>query len=186
MRNRAPLLAVLRQVLPTAGHVLEIASGSGEHAAHFALALPGLVWQPSDADAAALASISAWTDGIANIRPPLTIDAASAEWPITRADALVCINMIHIAPWAACEGLMAGAARILPPGAPLILYGPFRRAGLPTAASNEAFDASLKDRDPCWGLRDLESVTALAAAHGLTFDRLIEMPANNISVIHRR
>lgn len=186
LRNRDAILAVLRDVLPETGLVLEIASGSGEHAAYFAPALPGLIWQPSDPDETALDSVRSWTAGIANSRPPLALDAAGLDWPIDTADALVCINMIHIAPWPACEGLMAGAGRILPAGAPLILYGPFRRAGVPTAPSNEAFDASLKARDPAWGLRDLEAVTALAADNGLRFDRLVEMPANNLSVIYRR
>jgi hypothetical protein len=186
LRNRDAILDVLRETLPASGLVLEVASGSGEHAAHLAPALPGLVWQPSDPDAAALESIRSWTAGIANIRSPLALDAAAPDWPIDAADALVCINMIHIAPWPACEGLMAGARRLLPLGAPLILYGPFRRAGVPTAPSNEAFDASLKARDPAWGLRDLEAVTMLAADCGLRFDRLVEMPANNVSVIYRR
>ncbi|RHW17877.1 DUF938 domain-containing protein [Sphingomonas gilva] len=185
-RNRDPILAVLRDALPASGVVLEIASGSGEHAAHFAPALPGIVWQPSDPDAAARESTAAWTAGIANVRAPLALDAASADWPVAAADALVCINMIHIAPWAACEGLMAGAGRILQPCAPLVLYGPFRRAEVLTAPSNETFDASLKARDPSWGLRDLEAVSALAAVHGLRFDRAVEMPANNLSLIYRR
>jgi hypothetical protein len=186
LRNRDAILAVLRDVLPETGLVLEIASGSGEHAAHFASALPGIAWQPSDPDASARESIAAWTAEADNVCAPIDLDAAAAGWPIERVDAVVCINMIHIAPWPACEGLMAGAGRILPPGAPLILYGPFRRTSVPTAPSNEAFDASLKDRDPAWGLRDLDVVTVLAADHGLRFDRLVEMPANNLSVIYRR
>ena len=186
LRNRDAILEVLRAALPETGLVLEVASGSGEHAAHFAPALAGIVWQPSDSDDAARESIAAWTAGMSRICAPIALDAAAVHWPIDHADALVCINMIHIAPWSASEGLIVGAARILPPGAPLILYGPFRRAGVPTAPSNESFDASLKARDPRWGLRDLEKVTTLAAAQGLRFDRLIEMPANNLSVIYRR
>lgn len=186
LRNRDAILEVLRDALPAEGLVVEIASGSGEHAAWFAPALPGLVWQPSDPDPTALASIAAWTAGLSNVRQPIALDAESPDWPIAKADALVCINMIHIAPWSACEGLMAGAGRILLPGAPLVLYGPFRRAAVPTAPTNEAFDASLRARNPAWGLRDLETVTALAAGLGLRFDRRVEMPANNLSVIYRR
>lgn len=186
LRNRDAILDVLRDVLPDTGLVLEIASGSGEHAAHFAPALPNIAWQPSDPDASARESIAAWTAAPDNVCAPIDVDAAAARWPIERADAVVCINMIHIAPWSACEGLMAGAGRILPRRAPLVLYGPFHRAGIPTAPSNEAFDASLKDRDPRWGLRDLDKVDALAASHGLTLDRVIEMPANNLTVIYRR
>lgn len=186
LRNRDAILDVLREALPTTGLVLEVASGSGEHAAYFAPALPGIAWQPSDPDAGARESIAAWTAGMASVCAPIALDAAAARWPIDHADAVVCINMIHIAPWSACEGLMAGAGRILPPGAPLILYGPFRRADTPTAPSNEAFDASLKDRDPRWGVRDLEDVSLLAAGQGLAFEQLIEMPANNLSIIYRR
>lgn len=186
LRNRDAILDVLRDVLPETGLVLEIASGSGEHAAHFAPALPGIAWQPSDPDASARESIAAWTAAPDNVCAPIDLDAAAARWPIEHADAVVCINMIHIAPWCACEGMMAGAGRILPRRAPLVLYGPFRRAGMPTVPSNEAFDASLKDRDPRWGLRDLDKVDALAASHGLTLDRVVEMPANNLTVIYRR
>jgi SAM-dependent methyltransferase len=187
-RNRDPILAVLRGVLPRTGTVLEIASGSGEHSLHFARALPGLVFQPSDPNPEAQGSIAAWAaeSGLANLRPPLALDAAAPSWPVTAADAVLCINMIHISPWAATEGLMRGAATILPPGGPLYLYGPYRRAGVATAPSNEAFDRDLRQRDPAWGLRDLEAVAALAAAAGFSGPAVTEMPANNLSVVFRR
>lgn len=187
-RNRDPILDAIRGHLPAAGLVLEVASGSGEHAIHFAAALPGLAFQPSDPDAAARASIDAWVaaSGLPNIRPALAIDAAAPGWPLLAADAVVCINMIHIAPWAAAEGLMRGAAAILPPGAPLILYGPYRRGGAHTAPSNAAFDADLRGRNPAWGVRDLEAVAALAAAQGFGPPTVIEMPANNLTVVFRR
>ena len=187
-RNRDPILAVLRDVLPESGLVLEIASGTGEHVVHFAAALPGLDWQPSDPDAASRASIAAWAaaSGLANVRAPLMLDAASGEWPVSHADAIICINMIHISPWAATEGLMAGAGRLLPEGGVLYLYGPYRRTGHPTAPSNEAFDADLKSRNPLWGLRNLDDVVALAAQHGLELVQVREMPANNLSVVFRR
>jgi len=187
-RNRDPILAVLESVLPASGLVLEIASGTGEHAVHFARALPALDWQPSDPDADARASIAAWADaeGLANLRPPLALDAASDDWPVARADAMVCINMVHISPWAATEGLMRGAGRVLAAGAPLVLYGPYRRAGHPLEPSNAAFDADLRARDPRWGLRELDAVSACAAASGLAPERVVEMPANNLSVAFRR
>lgn len=187
-RNRDPILAVLREVLPTAGTVLEIASGTGEHAVHFAAALPHLTWQPTDPDAQARGSIAnhAAHAGLANLLLPLELDAAAPVWPVTRADAVVSINMIHIAPWRAAQGLMAGAARVLPAGAPLYLYGPFRERGRHTAPSNAAFDESLKARDPEWGVRDLDEVTALAGEHGFSLQRTVAMPANNRSVIFRR
>jgi hypothetical protein len=187
-RNRDPILAVLRTVLPRTGTVLEIASGSGEHSMHFAQALPGLVFQPSDPNPEARLSIAAWAaeSGLVNLRPPLALDAASPSWPLTAADAVLCINMIHISPWAATEGLMRGAAAILPPGAPLYLYGPYRRASVATAPSNEAFDRDLRGRDPSWGLRDLEAVAALAEHAGFSAPAVTEMPANNLSVVFRR
>jgi cyclopropane fatty-acyl-phospholipid synthase-like methyltransferase len=187
-RNRAPILDVLRNVLPATGTVLEIASGSGEHAVHFAAALPHLVWQPTDPDAQALRSIAAHAAaaGLANLRPPLELDACTPAWPVVHADAVVSINMIHIAPWRAAQGLIEGAERLLPPGAPLYLYGPFRERGRHTAPSNATFDASLQARDPEWGVRDLDEVAALAARHGLTLTDRIAMPANNLSVVFRR
>lgn len=184
LRNRGAIAEALRGLLPPAGLVLEIASGSGEHVAYFAGEFPALDWQPSDPDATALASITAWSAGLANIRAPLMIDAAADHWPVAAADALLCINMVHIAPWEATLGLMAGAGRLLAPGAPLILYGPYRRAGVPTAPSNEAFDASLRARDPRWGLRDVDAVSQAAA--GFTLEAVIEMPAHNLIVVLRR
>jgi hypothetical protein len=185
-RNRDAILAVLRGLLPEHGLLLEVASGSGEHALHFAPALPGLTFQPTDADPDARASIDAWCTGVANIRPALALDAAAPGWPVDRADAVLCINMIHIAPWAACQGLMRGAARILPPDAPLVLYGPFRRDGAHTAPSNAEFDESLRARDPEWGVRDLEAVAAEAAGAGFGPPAIIAMPANNLIVAFRR
>lgn len=184
VRNRAAIAGVLAGVLPVAGDVLEVASGSGEHCAFFAECFPALRWHPSDPDAEARRSIDAWCAGLGNVAPALALDAAADDWPVGRADAVLCVNMIHIAPWAATEGLMRGAARVLGAGAPLVLYGPFRRAGVPTATSNEAFDASLRARDPRWGLRELEAVVAAAAGFALAEAR--EMPANNLIVVLRR
>jgi SAM-dependent methyltransferase len=186
-RNREPIAAVLAELLPDAGTVLEIASGTGEHAAFFARRFPMLDWQPSDPDPEALRSIRAWRAeaGLANLLEPLRVDAAAADWPIAQVDAILCVNMVHISPWSATEGLMRGAERLLPAGAPLILYGPYRRAGVPTAPSNEAFDASLRARDPEWALRELETVQVTAEANGLSFERLVEMPANNLTLVFR-
>jgi len=186
-RNRAPLARVLREVLPARGMVLEIASGTGEHAAYFARLFPHLDWQPSDADPDALDSIEAWvTDaGAPNLLPPLMLDAAGT-WPVDRADAILCVNMVHISPWSATVGLMAGAGRVLPAGAPLLLYGPYRRAEVETAPSNAAFDTSLKRRNPDWGLRDVADVRAEAEANGLALARLVDMPANNVTLVFRR
>ncbi len=182
-RNREAILAVLRAHLPPTGTVLEIASGSGEHAAFFAEHL-GLTFQPSDPDPEARSSINAWCAGANNIRPAIALDAAATPWPMTAADAVLCINMVHIAPWAATLGLMQGAAATLAPGAPLILYGPFRQGGAHTAPSNADFDASLRARDPAWGVRDLEAVAE--AAHGFAPPVIEAMPANNLTVIFRR
>lgn len=188
LRNREAIAAVLAEWLPDTGTVLEVASGSGEHVVHFAAAFPALHWQPSDPDPAALASIAAWSAdaGLANIGVPLELDAAAGDWPIDRAGAMLCINMVHISPWAATLGLLAGAARLLAPGAPLILYGPYVEQDVPTAESNVAFDASLRARDPAWGLRDLDTVKAAAAAAGLTFAERRAMPANNLMLLFRR
>jgi SAM-dependent methyltransferase len=187
-RNKGPILEVLRRVLPVRGLVLEVASGTGQHAVHFAGALSGLTWQPSDPDPAMHASIVAWTAATAavNVLPPLALDVRSSPWPVARADAVVCINMIHIAPWAAAVHLMEGAARILGPAAPLVLYGPYRRRGRHTAPSNEAFDADLRRRNPEWGLRDLECVAAQAAKSGFVLEDIVEMPANNLTLVLRR
>jgi SAM-dependent methyltransferase len=187
-RNRDPILDVLRRVLPPQGLVLEIASGSGEHAVYFAQNLPALAWQPTDPDAAALASIAAHRQSVdaPNLLPPLQLDVTAEIWPLARADAIICCNMIHIAPWEACEGLIAGTVRVLPAGGVLYLYGPYKIGGRHTAASNAAFDADLRARDPAWGIRDLDTVTALAERSGLAHAETVEMPANNLSVIFRR
>lgn len=187
-RNREPIAAVLAEELPATGLVLEVASGTGEHALAFARRFPTLIWQPSDPDAAARDSIAAWREesGPDNLRSPLALDAAAEAWPIAHADALLCINMLHISPWEAAEGLFAGAARILPQGAPLMLYGPYREADVVTAPSNEAFDASLKARNPTWGLRDLAAVNRLAERNGLGRARRTAMPANNLMLIYRK
>ena len=183
-RNRDALAAALADWLPARGTVLEVASGSGEHALHFARALPHLVLQPSDPDAEACASIAAYVAeaGLPNLRPPLALDVL-ASTPFPPADAVLCINMIHIAPWAACEALLAGAAGVLPAGGPLILYGPFRVAGH-LVDSNADFDAGLRARDPEWGVRDLEAVTA--AATDFAAPDYVPMPANNLLVTFRR
>ncbi|WP_019903556.1 DUF938 domain-containing protein [Methylobacterium sp. 77] len=187
-RNAAPIAEVLKRVLSPIGLVLEIASGSGEHAVHFARALPMLVWQPSDPDEAALRSIVAHASaaGLANIRSPLAIDAIRQPWPVAQADAIVAINMIHIAPWDATIGLMVGAEATLAEGGVLYLYGPFREKGAHTTSSNAAFDDSLRARNASWGIRDTEAVVAAAKAYDLHLAERITMPANNLSLIFRR
>jgi SAM-dependent methyltransferase len=187
-RNAGPIAEVLKEVLPEHGLVLEVASGTGEHILHFARAFPKLIWQPSDPEPAALRSIEAWRAeaGLPNLLPAVALDARSADWPVAAADAILCINMIHISRWAATVGLIRGAGQLLAPGAPLCLYGPYRQAGVETAPSNEAFDASLRARDPEWGLRDLEEVVAEAEAQGLRLDKTVPMPANNLSVVLRK
>lgn len=187
-RNREPILAVLREVLPAQGLVLEIASGSGEHAVHFATAFPNLVFQPSDPDVTALASIDAWAgeSALPNLRPAIRLDATAPRWPVTEAGAILCINMIHISPWAATEGLIRQAAQLLPAGGPLYLYGPYRQNGVPLAASNAVFDDSLRRRNPKWGLRELDAVAELARAAGFGEPAVTAMPANNLSVVFRR
>ncbi|HEX9945995.1 MAG TPA: DUF938 domain-containing protein [Allosphingosinicella sp.] len=187
-RNREPIAAVLREVLPERGTLLEIASGTGEHAAYFSSLFPNLLWQPSDPDPEALASIEAWrvAEGPPNLLEPLCLDASADSWPADAADAILCVNMVHISPWSATVGLMRGAGRLLPPGAPLILYGPYRQTGVPTAPSNVAFDRSLKSRDPRWGLRDIEAVEAEARENRLRLERVAEMPANNLTLVFRR
>ncbi len=187
-RNKGPILDVLRRVLPEEGLVLEIASGTGQHVVHFARALPGLDWQPSDPKPEMCGSIAAWAqaEGLPNVRAPLRLDVHDAPWPLDRADAVVCINMIHISPWSATGALMRGAARLLPQGAPLVLYGPYLRGGRHTAPSNEAFDRQLRAQDPEWGVRDLAEVERAAGAEGLSLDEVVEMPANNLCVVFRR
>ncbi|HVK84406.1 MAG TPA: DUF938 domain-containing protein [Kofleriaceae bacterium] len=185
-RNREPIREVLARVLPRTGTVLEIAAGSGEHAVYFARAFPHLTWQPTDADPAALESIAAWRDDAAlpNLAAPLALDVTQ-PWPVDHADAIVCINMVHIAPWEAALALFANASRVLAPGALLYLYGPYRFGGA-TAPSNEAFDQSLRARDPRWGVRDVDDLTAAAAGHGLRLVDTVAMPANNHSLVFRR
>ncbi len=230
-RNKGPILEVLKRVLPETGLVLEIGSGTGQHAAHFAPRLPGLVWQPTDPDPEMRASIDAWAQealgeaarpgvapenknsgaartgnqqeawsgaegsatgnkqetGAPNLRPALDLDVTGDTWPVTEAAAVFSANMIHIAPWDCCEGLLAGAGRILSPNGVLCLYGPFKIGGRHTAPSNESFDQSLRARDPAWGVRDLDDVVQAAEAHGLALTETVAMPANNLTVVfHRR
>jgi SAM-dependent methyltransferase len=185
-RNREPILEVLRRVLPRSGLVLEVASGTGQHAAHFGAALPELVWQPSEHDPAMLPSIAAWTRELANVRPPIALDVSAEPWPVTGPlDAVFNANMIHIAPWPVCLALLRGAARHLTPGGALVLYGPYRIGGRHTADSNDAFDRRLRDTDPSWGVRDLEAVCEAAAVHGLSLEQRFEMPANNQTLLFR-
>lgn len=188
-RNREPLLAVLQQVLQDAHTVLEVASGTGEHAVYFARALPHLTWQPTDADPDALRSIEAWQrdEALPNVLPARGLDVLQEPWPLPGPyDALVCINMVHISPWEATQALLRGAARVLAPGARLALYGPYLVEGRPTAPSNLAFDASLRARDPRWGVRALEAVLAEGARHGLTRERVVDMPSHNLTVVLQR
>lgn len=194
VRNAKPILTVLDRVLPRGGLVLEVASGPGEHAALFSRNLAygrdDWRWQPTDIDPGNLASIDAHARALddrgAALLPARHLDTTAAGWPVDRADAVVCINMIHIAPWAACVGLLQGSGRLLPKAGVLYLYGPFKRGGGHTAPTNEEFDASLRARDPSWGIRDLEDVVALAVEYGLGLDEIVEMPANNLSVVFRK
>lgn len=187
-RNKQPILDVLAHVLPADGVVLEIASGTGQHVVHFAQGLSSLAWQPSDPDRQMLPVLEARVRlaGLANIRQPQPLDVREQPWPVASAHALVCINMIHIAPWEATAALWRGAGALLPPGAPVVLYGPYRIGGAHTAPSNEAFDLSLKARNPQWGVRDLEAVADLAAAQGFSLVERIAMPANNFTLVFRR
>lgn len=186
-RNREAIREVLARELPETGTVLEIASGSGQHAVAFAGALPAITWQPTDPDSTSLSSIAAWRDEAAlpNLRPPILLDVTQVPWPVEQADAIVCINMVHIAPWEAALALFAGAGRLLAPGALLYLYGPYRFDGT-TAPSNEHFDRSLRSRDPRWGVRDVRELGAAAAEHGLVMRGAVAMPANNHSLLFRR
>jgi hypothetical protein len=190
LRNREPILAVLKRVLPARGLLLEIASGTGEHAAFMTPRLgQDLIWQPSDSRPEALADIDGNTAdaNCPRIRPAVRLDVCAAIWPVERVDVVYCANMIHIAPWAAAEGLFTGASRILSVGAPLVLYGPFKRHGAHTAPSNERFDAALQAQDPRWGVRCLDGeVQSLAEARGFVLEEIVAMPANNLTVIFRR
>ncbi|HVH46977.1 MAG TPA: DUF938 domain-containing protein [Labilithrix sp.] len=190
-RNREPILEVMKNYVQPGAHVVEVASGSGEHAIFLASRLDVRTWQPSDPEAEARESIDAWR-AYANeprVLPAIDLDVTKHPWPIDEADVVACINMIHISPWRSCVALLTGAARILRPGGILYLYGPYRRGGVSTAASNEAFDQSLRARNPEWGVRDLESVRDEAAIHGLVLDAkddVVAMPANNLSLVFRR
>jgi hypothetical protein len=188
LRNREPIAEVLADWLPKSGLVLEIASGTGEHATFFGERFPQLEWQPTDVHAEALSSIAAWRDatGLANVRAPLPLDASSAEWPIDRADAVLSINMVHISPWTSALGLLDGAARLLSPGEPLIMYGPWLKDDIPAAPSNLAFDADLRSRDPEWGLRRVEDFGEAAADRGFELAETRTMPANNLMLLWRR
>ena len=188
VRNRDFILDVLRDVLPTTGIILEIASGSGEHVVHFARNFPSLAFQPSDPEPDALRSIAAWVKAaqVTNVRAPIVLDASQSPWPIASAEGIICINMVHISPWDAALGLIRGAAAILPPGSPFYLYGPYKREGFATTPSNQAFDRSLHDHNPTRGLRDLEAVTAIAQSVGFSVPTITEMPANNLSVVFHR
>lgn len=187
-RNRDPILAALRPRLPPSGLVLEVASGSGQHAVHFARALPDLDFLPTDPDPEALASIAAWRaeSGVSNLREPLELDASAATWPVEQAEVIYCANMIHIAPWPAAQGLFAGAGRILDEGGRVFTYGPYMLDGKPTTESNAAFDASLRLRNPEWGLRDLADIDQLAAEAGLERTERLDMPANNFLLVFER
>lgn len=187
-RNAEPILGQLRRLLPASGRVLEIASGTGQHAVHFASALHGIEWQPSDTDPDALQAvrIRARRAALPNLLPPVELDVQAPEWPVAHADAIVCVNLLHISPWSATEGLLAGAARCLPDGGVFVVYGPFRFAGEHTAESNARFDADLRSRDTSWGIRDVADVAAIASGHGLDHEETIALPANNHLLVFRR
>ena len=195
-RNRQPILDVLRQVLPATGAVLEVSSGTGEHITFFAPRLSHLQWIASEPDPLSRKSIQAWGEALPAKNlwlPPLALDVSDSPWPVERpipglgpVTAIVNINMIHISAWEMCRHLMAGAERILPGGGVLYLYGPFKREGAHTAASNETFDRMLRDRNPDWGIRDLAAVVTVAQQHSLQLKSITEMPANNLSVVFRR
>lgn len=186
-RNRGPILAVLRDVLPRSGQVLEVAAGTGQHAVYFARHLPGLFWQPTDVDPVALRSIEARRGEarLENLYAPRRLDVTEPVWPVSTVDAVVCCNLLHIAPWSACEALFQGASAILTAAAPIIVYGPFVRRDVPTAPTNLAFDAQLRARDSSWGIRALEDVKAAADKAGFSFEDLVEMPANNLIITFR-
>lgn len=187
-RNAEPILDQLRRLLPARGRVLEIASGTGQHAVQFACALRGVEWQPSDTDPHALQVIRIRADRAAlpNLLPPVELDVESREWPVEHADAILCVNLMHISPWSATEGLLTGAGRCLPAGGILTVYGPFRFAGEHIAESNARFDTDLRARNPSWGIRDVADVTAIASDHGLDHEDTIALPANNHLLVYRR
>ncbi|MBM09360.1 MAG: SAM-dependent methyltransferase [Magnetovibrio sp.] len=185
-RNAKPIIEVLRTLLPAEGKVVEIASGSGQHIMRFAQVFPGLVWQPTDIEPEHLRSIGAWTNGLKNVMKPYVLDASALKWPIERSSAVICINMLHIAPWEATVGLFVGASKILDSGGLLYLYGPYKIDGQHTSESNACFDADLKSRDSTWGLRDVSEIIVTAAEVGLKFDTTIQMPSNNLSLIFKK
>jgi hypothetical protein len=187
-RNRDAIVAVLRDILPTEGTMLEIASGTGEHVVHFARSFRTLMWQPTDPDDMAIASIAAWAldAGLPNIREPMRLDAATPDWPVDAVDGILCINMVHISPWDATIGLFQGASQRLREGGKLYLYGPYFQDDVKTAPSNLAFDQSLRSRNPDWGLRTVDSMTGLAAENGFSLSRVVAMPANNLSLIFHK
>ncbi len=187
-RNQQPILDVLARVLPPRGLVLEIGSGTGQHVAHFARALPTLTFQPSERDLARHASIRAWVAAgrLSNVRPPLAFDLTEPSWPVPAADAVLCINVIHISPWEATLALMAGAGTVLPGGGVLVTYGPYRRGGSHTSPSNEAFDTGLRARNPLWGVRDVDELTPVAGRAGLVLEEVVPMPANNFTLVWRK
>jgi SAM-dependent methyltransferase len=188
-RNKQPILEVLQRVLPASGLVLEIGSGTGQHVAHFAKALPKLTFQPSEMEATRHASIAAWIahEQLVNVRPPIALDVMRLPWPVRAADAIVCINVIHISPWGATVALMEGAAKILPPGGVLATYGPYQRDGKHTSPSNEEFHKNfLQARDPRWGVRNMEEVEKVAKRNGLDLAEVLAMPANNFTLVFRR
>lgn len=187
-RNKHPILEVLTRVLPPRGLVLEVGSGTGQHVAHFAKALPALTFQPSEMDVERHASIEAWVaaSNLPNVKRPLAIDLTQRPWPVHAADAVVCINVIHIAPWEVTLALMAGAGSILPAGGVLVTYGPYLRGGAHTSQNNEAFDASLRASNPLWGVRDLDEVAEVAGNEGLALEDVVPMPANNFTLVFRK
>jgi len=187
-RNRQPILDVLRRVLPASGFVVEVASGTGQHATFFSKHLSALRWQPTDASLEALRSIRAWVEeaGLENLLPPLQLDVRWPQWPVREADALVCINMIHISAWETTEALFRGAGELLTAGAHLITYGPYRLHGTHTAPSNAAFDQDLRSRDPSWGIRDIDELTGLGGRTGFTLTERVAMPANNMTLVWTR
>lgn len=187
-RNKQPILQVLKRVLPSSGTLLEVASGTGQHAVYFAQNLPTLTYQPSDVEPANLASIATWVAeaALANLRSPIRLDVCEPVWPSAVVDAIYNANLVHISPWECTVGLLRGASRYLSATGVLVLYGPYRIGGVHTAPSNESFDADLRARDARFGVRDLEAVTALAAEQGLTLHERVEMPANNQSLVFRR
>jgi len=184
-RNKDPILAVLRRVLPARGLVLEIGSGTGQHVAHFAKAMPDLTWQPSDSDATYRSSVVRWIahERVANVRAPMTLDVHDASWPVADVDAVISINVLHVSPWSAAAALFEGAGSVVRAGGVVFLYGPFMRGGRHTAASNATFDASLRAHDERWGVRNLDDVVATGRRVGFALREIVEMPANNLSVV---